>query len=43
VNEPEFANAVHENTDARAGGVDHLCQGLLCDERNKLGWFSRFT
>ena len=29
--EPEFAEFVHEKTDAGSGGADHLCQCLLAD------------
>src|ERR1019366_3988790 len=29
--EPQFAEFVHEKTDAGAGGADHLCQCLLAD------------
>jgi len=43
VNEPEPAKSIHEEADARAGGTDHLCQGLLSDGRNELCWFSRFA
>ena len=31
VDEPHFTKFVHEMTDARAGGADHLCQVLLVD------------
>jgi hypothetical protein len=33
VDEPQFAEFVHEETDAGSGGADHLCQGFLADIR----------
>jgi len=34
VDETWFSEPVHEETDARSGGADHLCQGLLTDLGN---------
>lgn len=34
INEPQFAELIHEETDARAGGPNHLRQGFLTDLRN---------
>src|ERR1035441_5905400 len=45
LNKPEFAKAVHEETDAGASGADHLRQGLLRDLGNvlfSLAWLAEF-
>ena len=34
VNEAQFLESVHEETNARAGGADHPGQGLLTDFRH---------
>ena len=31
----KFAEAIHEETDARSRGANHLCQGFLRNGRNK--------
>jgi hypothetical protein len=35
-NKAELAKAIHEETDAGAGGADHLCQSLLRDGRGQM-------
>ena len=39
----ELAKTVHKKADARAGGADHLRQGLLRDPRNILFQFARLA
>src|ERR1700678_1694450 len=39
--EAEFAKAIHEEADPRAGGPDHLCQGFLGDLRDQAFRFAR--
>ena len=34
INEPQLAELIHKETDARAGGADHLGQRFLTDLRN---------
>jgi hypothetical protein len=42
-NQPEVAKAIHEGTDARTGGADHLCQSFLRDVKNEVFRFTRLA
>ena len=42
VNQSHLFEPVHEETDARARGPDHLGQCFLADLRNDLLWFTFF-
>ena len=35
VNEAKLPESIHEEADARTGGADHVCQGLLGDGRDE--------
>ena len=35
VDESQLSESVHEETDPRASGPDHLCQGLLAESRDR--------